>query len=43
MHDRLPWVVLSSAAVTGWARRDPEGWAKVSAWLAEGGVALVQI
>jgi hypothetical protein len=42
-HDRLPWVVVSSAAVTGWARRDPGGWAKVSAWLAERGVTLVRI
>ena len=42
-HDQLPWVVVSGAAVTAWTRRDPEGWAKVSAWLAERGVALVRI
>ena len=42
-RDRLPWVVVSSAAVTAWMRRDPEAWAKVSAWLAERGVAVVRI
>jgi hypothetical protein len=42
-HDQLPWVVVSSAAVTAWTRRDPEGWTKVSTWLAERGVALVRI
>lgn len=42
-HDQLPWVVVSSAAVTAWMRRDPDGWAKVTAWLAERGVALVRI
>jgi hypothetical protein len=40
---RLPWVVVSSAAVTGWMQRDPEGWQKVSDWLAAEGVALVRI
>jgi hypothetical protein len=42
-EDRLPWVVVSSAAVLAWTRRDPDGWAKVSAWLEERGVALVRI
>ena len=42
-RDQLPWVVVSSAAVTAWMRRDPDGWAKVSAWLAERGVAIVRI
>ena len=37
-RDQLPWVVVSSAAVTAWMQRDPDGWAKVSAWLAELGV-----
>jgi hypothetical protein len=41
--DRLPWVVVSTTAVTAWTRRDPEGWAKVSRWLTERGVALVRI
>ena len=38
---RLPWVVVSAAAVNAWTRRDPDGWAKVSRWLAEQGVAVV--
>jgi hypothetical protein len=42
-RDQLPWVVVSGAAVTAWMRRDPDGWAKVSAWLAERGVAVVRI
>ena len=42
-RDQLPWVVVSRAAVTAWTRRDPEGWTKVGAWLAERGVALVRI
>ena len=42
-RERVPWIVVSAAAVTGWARRDPEAWAKFSAWLAERGVALVRI
>jgi hypothetical protein len=42
-HDQLPWVVVSGAAVTAWNRRDPQAWAKVRAWLAERGVALVRI
>jgi hypothetical protein len=40
---QLPWVVVSSAAVAGWTQRDPEGWQKVSDWLAARGVALVRI
>jgi hypothetical protein len=27
-------VVVSSQALRGWTRRDPEAWAKVAAWLA---------
>ena len=41
--DQLPWVVVSSAAVTAWMRRDPAGWEKVSTWLDAQGVALVRI
>jgi hypothetical protein len=39
----MPWVVVSSAAVAAWTRRHPDEWAKVSAWLAEQGVAVVRI
>ena len=42
-QDQLPWVVVSSAAVTGWMRRDPKGWEKVSTWLTAQGVTLVRI
>lgn len=39
----LPRLVVSSAAVAGWTRRDPAAWARVSQWLAAKGVAIVQI
>ena len=42
-QEQIPWVVVSSAAVAGWMQRDPQGWQKVSAWLAAHGVALVRI
>ena len=42
-QDQLPWVVVSSAAVAAWMRRDPNGWQKVADWLAAQGVALVRI
>jgi hypothetical protein len=42
-QERLPWIVVSRAAVTHWTAQDPEGWVKVVAWLRERGVALVQI
>ena len=42
-RDRMPWVVVSSAAVTAWTRRYPDAWAKVSAWLAGQGVTVVRI
>ncbi|HUM14766.1 MAG TPA: hypothetical protein VL086_03670 [Candidatus Nitrosotalea sp.] len=41
--DRLPWVVVPSAGLREWQGRDPQAWAKVSAWLAEQGVAIVRI
>jgi hypothetical protein len=42
-RERVPWIVVPGAAVAGWTRRDPEAWAKFSAWLAEQGEALVRI
>ena len=42
-RDQLPWVVVSSAALTGWMRRDPAGWDKVSTWLDAQGVTIVRI
>jgi hypothetical protein len=42
-QDQLPWVVVSSTAIAGWMQRDPQGWQKVSDWLAARGVALVRV
>jgi hypothetical protein len=39
----LPCVVISRETLDAWARRDPEGWKEVSAWLGERGVTLVRI
>jgi hypothetical protein len=41
-HD-MPRIVVSSAALTGWQRRDPDGWARVADWLAARGVAIVRV
>ena len=40
---RLPWVVVPAAALRAWEERDPDGWAKVSAWLASNDVVVVRI
>ena len=42
-QNRLPWAVVSRAAVADWTRRDPEGWSKLAQWLDEQGVTLVRI
>jgi hypothetical protein len=42
-QQRLPWVVVSAAAIEDWERRNPAAWAQVSEWLAAQGVALVRI
>jgi hypothetical protein len=34
---------VSGAAIAGWMQRDPQGWQKVSDWLAARGVALVRV
>jgi len=39
----MPWVVVSDAALSGWQRRDPDGWAGVAGWLAARGVAVVRV
>lgn len=39
----LPRVVVPAAALRGWEERDPDGWAKVSAWLAANRVAVVRV
>ena len=42
-HNQLPWVVVPAAALEAWARRDPTGWQKVSAWLAANDVRVIRI
>jgi hypothetical protein len=42
-QDRLPWAVVPQAGVAHWTRHDPEGWSKVTHWLRQQGVTLVQI
>ena len=39
----LPWVVVPAAALRAWEERDLVGWAKVTAWLAASGVAVIHI
>jgi len=35
--------MLSSAAIEGWQRRDPEGWAHVAEWLAARSIPIVRV
>ena len=42
-RNRLPWMVVQAAALWAWEERDPDGWAKVSAWLTSNGVVVVRI
>jgi hypothetical protein len=43
VRNELPWVVVPVAALRAWEERDPDGWAKVSAWLATNDVAVVRV
>jgi len=43
VRDRLPYVVVPIQAVRSWERREPQRWAKVSGWLADQNVAVVQV
>lgn len=43
VRNRLPWVVVPAAALRAWEERDPDGWAKVSAWLTSNRVIVVRI
>jgi len=43
VRDRLPYVVVPIQAVRSWERREPQHWAKVSGWLADQNVAVVQV
>ncbi len=42
-RNTLRRVVVPAAALTAWEKRDPAGWAKVSAWLAANGVTIVRV
>jgi hypothetical protein len=42
-QNRQPWVVVATAALEAWEKRDPAGWERVSEWLAENGVTVVRI
>ena len=43
VRDRLPYVVVPIQAVRSWQRREPHHWARVSGWLADQNVAVVQV
>ena len=43
VRDRLPYVVVPVQAVRSWQRREPQHWARVSGWLADQNVAVVQV
>ncbi len=43
VRDRPPYVVVPIQAVRSWERREPQHWAKVSGWLADQNVAVVQV
>ena len=43
LRDRVPYIVVPSAAVKAWEEREPQHWAKVSDWLASRNVAMVRV
>ncbi len=43
VRDRVPYIVVPSAAVRAWEQREPQHWAKVAGWLAAQNVAMVQV
>ena len=43
LRDRVPYIVVPSAAVKAWRQREPQHWARVSGWLASQNVAMVQV
>lgn len=36
-------VVISTAALVAWEKREPDSWAKVQEWLAARGVAILRV
>ena len=43
VRDRVPYIVVPSAAVRAWEQREPQHWAKVAGWLAAQNVAMVRV
>ncbi len=43
VRDRVPYIVVPSAAVRAWEQREPQHWEKVAGWLAAQNVAMVQV
>jgi hypothetical protein len=43
VRDSMPYIVVPSAAVKAWQRREPQAWAKVAAWLEAHHVAVVAV
>lgn len=43
VRDSMPYVVVPSAAVRAWQRREPQAWAKVAGWLEAHQVAVVAV
>ena len=43
VRGRVPYIFIPSSAVKAWERREPQHWARVTEWLAEQNVALVQV
>ena len=43
IRDRMPYMVVSSQALSAWQRREPQMWEKVADWLAARGVAVLTV
>jgi len=43
IRDRMPFVVVSSQALSAWQRREPQTWEKVADWMAAHDVAVVTV
>ena len=43
VRDSMPYIVVPSAAVKAWQRREPQAWAKVAGWLEAHHVAVVAV
>jgi hypothetical protein len=43
VRDRMPYIVVPSAAVSAWQHRAPQDWAKVAVWLEANHVAVVAV